>query len=56
MTIADAILAEWDQEVAATRRLLERVPTHKLDWKPHEKSHTLKQLAANPEIPESRNS
>lgn len=47
MTLSDAFLAEWDQEVAATRKLLERVPTDKLDWKPHEKSYTLRQLAGH---------
>lgn len=47
MSISEVFLAEWDQEVAATRRLLERVPTDKLDWKPHEKSYTLRQLAGH---------
>jgi hypothetical protein len=31
-------LEELDQETAATRKLLERVPTEKGKWKPHEKS------------------
>lgn len=44
MPMIDAILAELDYEAATTRRLLERVPEDKWDWKPHEKSFTLKEL------------
>lgn len=40
-------LPEFDQEMATTRRVLERVPAHKLDWKPHEKSMTLGRLASH---------
>ena len=47
MPIVDAVLAEWDQEVEGTRRLLERVPADQLDWRPHEKSYTLRQLAGH---------
>ena len=36
MAISDSILSEFDQEMAGTRRTLERVPTEKFDWKPHE--------------------
>lgn len=38
-------LAEFDQEMATTRRLLERVPGDKGQWKPHEKSFPLGHLA-----------
>jgi uncharacterized damage-inducible protein DinB len=38
-------LAEYDQEMATTRRLLDRVPDDRLDWKPHAKSFTLGNLA-----------
>jgi uncharacterized damage-inducible protein DinB len=38
-------LKEFDQEMAATRRLLERVPSEKGSWKPHEKSFSLAHLA-----------
>ena len=38
-------LKEFDQEMASTRRLLERVPTEKGRWKPHEKSFPLGHLA-----------
>ena len=45
MSIADTLLPEFDQEMATTRRLLERVPTDKGKWKPHEKSFSLGHLA-----------
>lgn len=38
-------LAEFSREMASTRRLLERVPTGKGTWKPHEKSFSLGHLA-----------
>lgn len=38
-------LKEFDQEMTVTRRLLERVPTDKGTWKPHEKSFSLAHLA-----------
>src|SRR4051812_44286568 len=45
MSIAEAMLAEFDHETATTRVLLERVPESKADWKPHDKSMSLGQLA-----------
>ena len=44
LTIAD-LLEELDEEAVATKRVLERVPEDRLDWRPHEKSLTLGQLA-----------
>jgi len=44
MTIAETLLPEFDQEMASTRRLLERVPTDKGQWKPHAKSFSLGHL------------
>ena len=38
-------LAEFDQEMATTRRLLERVPGEQGEWKPHVKSFALGHLA-----------
>jgi uncharacterized damage-inducible protein DinB len=38
-------LEELDREAPTTRRSLEQVREDKLDWKPHEKSQTLGQLA-----------
>jgi uncharacterized damage-inducible protein DinB len=43
--IADAFLAELDAEMPPTRRLLERVPSDKGEWKPHPKSFSLGHLA-----------
>lgn len=42
-----ALLPEFDHEIAATRRLLERVPDEKLDWRPHARSWTLGELATH---------
>jgi uncharacterized damage-inducible protein DinB len=41
MSYADTILPEFDQEMANTRKVLERIPDDKLDWQPHPKSHTI---------------
>src|SRR5205085_7855766 len=38
-------LKEFDQEMATTRRALERVPSDKGKWKPHEKSFSIGHLA-----------
>jgi uncharacterized damage-inducible protein DinB len=45
MPISQTLLPEFDQEMATTRRLLERVPSEKGTWKPHEKSFSLGHLA-----------
>jgi len=45
MSISETLLPEFDMEMATTRRLLERVPTDKGKWKPHEKSFPLGHLA-----------
>jgi uncharacterized damage-inducible protein DinB len=39
------LLNEFREEVAITKRILERVPADKVAWKPHAKSMTLGQLA-----------
>jgi len=44
MSIADALLPEFDQEMASTRRVIERVPTDKGLFKPHPKSFSLAHL------------
>lgn len=47
------MLPEFDHEMANTRKTLERIPEDKFDWKPHEKSFTLHQLAGHlAEIPQ----
>ena len=45
MSIAQAMLSEFEQESKTTRKFLERVPQDKLLWRPHEKSHTAGELA-----------
>ena len=47
MSIAQALLPEFDQEMSNTRRCLERIPTDKLDWKAHEKSWDLRSMATH---------
>jgi hypothetical protein len=41
VTYADTILPELEREMASTRKVLERVPEDKLDWRPHPKSNTI---------------
>jgi uncharacterized damage-inducible protein DinB len=38
-------LKEFDEEMATTRRVLERVPSDKAEWKPHAKSFAMGHLA-----------
>ena len=45
MQISELLLPELDQEFAVTRRLLERVPEDRADWKPHPKSFSMAHLA-----------
>jgi len=45
MSATAAMISEFEQEAATTRRVLERVPTDKLGWKPHDKSMSLGTLA-----------
>ena len=45
MKIAEILLADFDAEVASTRRILERVPEEHSAYKPHEKSFELGKLA-----------
>jgi len=47
MPLSDALLMEFGQEMANTRKALERVPEDKFGWKPHEKSMTLGRLATH---------
>ncbi len=52
MQIAELLLLELQQESANTRKMIERVPTDKLEWQPHEKSMTIGRLATHiAEIP-----
>ncbi len=45
MAKIEELLQELDEEAKNTRRVLERVPEGRLDWRPHPKSLTLGQLA-----------
>jgi uncharacterized damage-inducible protein DinB len=45
MKMTDLFLGELEREAAGTRRVLERVPEGRNDWKPHEKSMSLGRLA-----------
>lgn len=47
MPINQALLGEFDHEMANTRKTLERVPEGKPDFKPHEKSMPLARLAGH---------
>ena len=47
MSVSADFLPEFDAEMAATRRTLERIPEDKLAWKPHEKSMLLGRLAGH---------
>lgn len=45
--IAEGLLPEFDQEMAVTRRLLERCPVAAFGWTPHPRSFTLGALATH---------
>src|SRR5690349_17547685 len=45
MALIDPILEELTREAATTRRVLERVPSDQLGWRPHQKSKSAGELA-----------
>ncbi len=47
MLIIPMFLKEMEQEAQTTRKMLERVPDDKYDWKPHPKSMTIRQLTTH---------
>ncbi len=47
MSTLNEFLEELEQESVVTRKMLERVPADKYDWRPHPKSMTVKQLAGH---------
>ena len=47
MPIKDALVPEFDQEMANTRKVLERCPEDKFAWKPHAKSFSMGSLATH---------
>ena len=47
MSFAQMLLPEFEQEMAGTRKVLERIPDDKADWKAHPKSHTIGWVGAH---------
>jgi uncharacterized damage-inducible protein DinB len=47
MAFKDGLLPEFDNEMANTRKTLERVPNDKFGWKPHDKSFSMGDLASH---------
>lgn len=47
MKLIDSLITEFDHEAQTTRKHLERLPENKLDWRPHEKSFTARELASH---------
>jgi uncharacterized damage-inducible protein DinB len=47
MAVKDAFIAEMKHEASLTKKMLEKVPLDKKDWKPHEKSMSLGRLATH---------
>ena len=47
MAMNQALLGEFDQEMANARKAIERVPDAKFDWKPHTKSFSMGALAGH---------
>lgn len=47
MSIKDAFIGELKYESSMTKKMLERVPLDKKEWKPHEKSMSLGRLATH---------
>ena len=47
MTMTEMLVTEFDHEAQTTRKLLERLPADKLEWRPHEKSFTAGGLASH---------
>jgi uncharacterized damage-inducible protein DinB len=45
MSLADALLPEFDQEMSSTRSVLERVPADRVGWKPHPRSWSVGDLS-----------
>jgi uncharacterized damage-inducible protein DinB len=47
MRVIDWLATQFDNETKTTRRHLERLPSDKLEWRPHEKSYTAIALASH---------
>lgn len=47
MEIQNLLIPELEHEVALTEKFLRRIPKDKLDWRPHPKSMSIKQLGSH---------
>ena len=47
MMLSEILSHEFAHEATATRRMLERLPADRLDWRPHPKSFTARGLASH---------
>jgi len=47
MSMAEDMIREFEKESNTTKKLLERIPDDRLEWKPHEKSMTMARLATH---------
>jgi uncharacterized damage-inducible protein DinB len=47
MKLIDSLRTEFEHEAQTTRKHLERLPDDKLEWRPHEKSFTARDLASH---------
>jgi len=47
MNIIKSLLKEMEQEANTTRKMLQRIPDDRYDWKPHAKSMTIRSLATH---------
>jgi len=47
MSFSQSLLPEYDNEMATTRRVLERLPEDRMEWLPHAKSMPLGRLATH---------
>jgi uncharacterized damage-inducible protein DinB len=47
MSMIEMFRKELQQESVTTRKMLERIPNDKYDWKPHEKSMSIRQLSTH---------
>ena len=47
MTALESLVSEYNSEMRSTRRMLERIPPDRLEWRPHVKSFSAGDLAAH---------
>ena len=45
MPLSEILLPEFDAEIATTRKVIERVPDDRIEWRPHPKSFPMGHLA-----------